>query len=374
MQRCDSAVVLSNTISYNRRVNILSRLFPTPPFITLPTVGLDFSDATMRFVSLSMVPHGLVPKRFAEMAIPEGCMKGGRIIDNDKFIAFLREVQTKHKLKYVRVSIPESQVYSFTLSLDPDAKTNIRESIEFSIEDNIPLKAIETVFDYHVLSHTEKALTVQVVAISETVALNYFNAFSAAGIYPVSFELEGQAITRAVLDPADTGSCMIVDFGAHRTGITIVTNQTAMVTATLDFGGKMLAQNLAKELAVSLEEAESLKRQYGLSMAGEQKNIFSILVSGISVLKDEINRRYIYWQDRKNQIGSFPSIDTVYLCGGHSNMPGLEEYLSSTLKLKVVQVNPWKNCFSLDEVIPEMSYEASMSYVTAVGLALTDYL
>lgn len=355
-------------------MNILSKLFPTPPFVTIPTVGLDFSDATMRFVSLSMTPHGLLPKHFAEMAIPEGCMKGGRIIDTEKFIAFLKEVQSKHKLKYVRVSIPESQVYSFTLSLDPAIKSDIREAIEFSIEDNIPLKAIETVFDYHVLSQSDKALIVQVVAIAESVTANYFNAFFAADIYPVSFELEGQAIARAVLDPKDRGSSMIVDFGANRTGITIVTNQTAMVTATLDFGGRVLAQNLAKELTISLEEADALKKQYGLSIAGEQKHIFSILATGISVLKDEINRRYIYWQDRRNQIGGFPPIDTIYLCGGHSNLPGLEEYLSSTLKLKVVQVNPWKNCFSLDDVIPEMPYEVSMSYVTAIGLALSDYL
>jgi cell division ATPase FtsA len=129
------------------------------------------------------------------------------------------------------------------------------------IEDNIPLKAIETVFDYHVLSVSEKSIVVQVVALSETVATNYFNAFADAGIIPVSFELEGQAITRAVIDPEDTGSCMIVDFGANRTGITIVTNKTAMVTATLDFGGNTLSQMLAKEMNLSFADAEKNKKR-----------------------------------------------------------------------------------------------------------------
>jgi type IV pilus assembly protein PilM len=355
-------------------VNILSKLFPTPSFVAIPTVGLDFSDATMRFVSLEVHKEGLLPKRFAEMAIPEGCMKGGKIIDTEKFISFLKEAQTKYHLKYVRVSLPESQVYSFTLSIDKGSQGDIRGAIEVLIEDNIPLKAIETVFDYHILSSSDSGIVVQVVALAEAVSTNYFNAFFSADIIPVSFELEGQAITRAVLDPEDTGSCMIVDFGANRTGITIVTNRTAMVTATLDFGGKMLTQMLAKELNLPLDQAEALKREHGLAMVGDHKDVFSVLANGISVLKDEINRRYIYWHEKKNQFTSFPQIDTVYLCGGHSNLSGLDDYLSANLKLKVIQVNPWRNCFSLDDTIPDMPREASMSYVTAIGLALADYI
>ncbi len=355
-------------------MNILSRLFPTPSFVTVPTVGLDFSDATMRFVDLEVKPKGLIPRRFAQSAIPEGCMKGGRIVDSQKFTNFLKDVQKEHKLKYVRVSIPESQVYSFTLSLDLSASKDIRGAIDVLIEDNIPLKAIETVFDYHILGITDKNIIVQVVALPEIVAINYFNAFFSAGIIPVSFELEGQAISRAILSPRDSGSCMIVDFGATCTGITIVTNKTAIVTATLDFGGKVLTQSLAKELNIPLEEAEGLKREYGLTSVGEHNNIFPILVNGISVLKDEINRRYVYWHEKKNQMGSFPPIDTIYLCGGHSNLRGLGDYLSTSLKLKVVQVDPWVNCFSLEDVIPEMHYETSMSYVTAIGLSLADYI
>ncbi|MBP6858056.1 MAG: pilus assembly protein PilM [Candidatus Pacebacteria bacterium] len=355
-------------------MNLLTRLLPTPDLIAIPTVGLDFSDATMRFISLDIKKHGLLPNKFVEMEIPEGSMKGGKIIDAEKFISFLKSIKKEHNLKYARVSIPESQVYSVTLSLDISSANDIRGAIELVIEDNIPLKALETVFDYHILNTTDKNIVVQVVALPESVSENYFNAFSSAGIIPVSFELEGQAITRAVLDPEDNGATMIVDFGANRTGITIVTNKTAIVTATLDFGGKMLTEKLAKELNMSLEEAEKIKRAHGLTTIGEHKDVFSILVSGISALKDEINRRYLYWHEKRKQFEGFPAIDTIYLCGGHSNLAGLDDYLSSSLKLKVVKVDPWRNCFSVDEYIPEMHRETSMSYVTAIGLALADFI
>jgi type IV pilus assembly protein PilM len=340
----------------------------------MPCVGLDFSDATMRFIELEEERRGILPKRFAQMEIPSGLLQGGRIVDANAFTTFLKQVREKYKLKYLRVSIPESQVYSFTLSLDTAASENIQSAIELVLEDNIPLKTAETIFDYHILSHSEKNIVVQVVAVSEATTRAYFECFTKADLMPLSFELDGQAIARAVLPQGDNGSYMIVDFGANRTSMTITTNGTAVYTSTLDFGGKMLINALSKELNISIEEAEKLKETYGLSTAaGDHKNIFSIMSSGIATLRDEINRRYVYWHERKDQYGSFPGIETVYLCGGHGNLKGLDDYLSVSLKLKVIKANPWVNCLSLDTVIPKMPYEYSMSYVTAIGLALSDY-
>lgn len=353
---------------------MLTRLFPTPSFLSLPATGVDFSDATMRFMKLSETMHGILPAYFGEATIPEGCMKGGRIADESKFTAFLVEMKKAHGLKYVRVAIPESQTYSFMLTLDVLAQGDIRGAIELVLEDNIPLRTIETVFDYQVLSANENSIVVQVVAISETAVQSFCSAFTGAGLIPVSFELDSQATARAIIKPSDEASYMIVDFGANRTGITIVANGTAVFTSTIEFGGKVLLDILQKDLGVSIEEAQRIKLEWGLSATGEHKNIFQLLVGGVSTLKDEINRRYVYWQEKREQNGKFPPITRVYLSGGHSNLRGLADYLSVGLKLEVVQANPWVNCVSFDVAIPSISAEASMSYVTSIGLALADYI
>lgn len=352
----------------------LHRLFPTPAFLAAPIVGVDFSDTKIRFVRLAQGIKGLLPEQFGEAAIPEGCMQGGRVIDQARFTEFLTQLQKKHHILFARIAVPESQVYSFTLALDAVAQEDIRSAIELVIEDNIPLRAIETVFDFEVLSKNEKNIVVQVAAIAESVSETFLATFSSAGITVIGFELEGQAVARAVLAPQNKGSYMVVDFGAKRTGVTIITAGTAVYTSTIEFGGRNLIQLLVDELKVSPEEAELLKREYGLSSNGEHKNVFTILSSGLGMVRDEINRRYIYWHEKKNILGTFPAIDTVYLCGGHSNIRGLPDYLSMVLKLNVVHANPWINCVSLDEEIPQMSYDASMSYVTAIGLSLADFL
>lgn len=354
--------------------SLFSRIFPIPSFFTIPTVGIDFSDERMRFIGLAEGHRGILPDVFGEAVIPTGIMQRGRIIDEKGFTKFLKDIRIKYHLSYIRVSIPESQVYSFTLPIDSAAADDIRGSIELVIEDNIPLKAIETVFDYHILSTSGKSIVVQVVALAESVAEAYVRAFESAGLIPVSFEYDGQAIARAVIAPNDMRSSMIVDFGATRTGITVVTAGTAVYTSTLDFGGRSLIDALIKERTVSVEEAHRLMHEYGLSASGTHKDIFSTLVTGIAVLKDEINKRYVYWQERKDQFAPMPSIETIYLCGGYSTIAGLADYLSVTLKVKTVLVNPWTNCVDFDREIPAIKRDEAQSYVTAIGLALADYL
>ena len=355
-------------------MSLLTTVFPIPSFFALPAVGIDFSDAAMRYVELAPITHGVAPKRFGEVPVPPGCMQGGRIVDEKAFTEFLRTVKKEHNLEFVRVAIPESQVYLFTLSIDTAARNDIRAAIELVIEDNIPLRATETVFDFSILKTSGTAIIVGVVAVSEVTAKTLHSCFVNAGMKPLSFELDAQAIARAVLPTTARGCRMIVDIGAHRTGIIITAEGSVVYTATVEFGGDMLTQMLSTKLGITSTEAEEWKKTIGLSHSPEHANFFDVLSASIVPLKDEINRRYLYWQEKKEQLGGFPSIETIYICGGHSNLHGLNDYLGATLRLPVMQANPWVNCFHFEDYVPEMPFETSMSYVTAVGLALADHI
>lgn len=348
-------------------------LFPTPRYLSLSSVGLDFSDRTLRFVELATTRKGLRVHRFGEEKIPEGLVKSGRIIDAGKFSSFLSEVRKKHKLKYVRVSLPEEHVYSFITSVDAVEPEEIRSAIELQLEDNIPIKAIEAVFDFSVLRQEGTKFVVLVIAASTAIAESYYDTFQSAGLSPVSFELEAGAIARAAVPQESDKAYMVVDFGEMKTGISIISKGQPIFASTLEVGGAILTQMISKEQKISLSEAEEMKKAYGLVSSDENKMLFSILVHGLSTIKDEINRRYIYWHTKKSEVMEFPNIERVLLCGGDANLKGLSDYLSTNLKLPVSLVNPWVNAFSIDEVIPGMNFQDSMSYVTAIGLALGDF-
>jgi type IV pilus assembly protein PilM len=359
-------------VSYTSVVqSLFTRLFPVPALLTLPSVGLDFSDTTLRFMKLKQTVRGIVPDIYAHVAIPEGCLERGRIVDETKLTSFLSDVHKAHKLTNVRIALPESQVYSVTLPIDAAVGNDIRASIELLLEDNIPLNVSEAIFDYHVLLSTETTIVVHVVAIARVTAESYLRVFTKAGMNPISFEVDSQAIVRALLPPHSTQSALIVDIGAERTGITIATANTAVYTTSLEFGGSTLVQALMKEQSLDIAAAHQELHQ-GISPL--RKDVFRVLASALSVLRDEIDRRYIYWHERKDELAPLPAIDTVYLCGGYSSIEGLADYLSANLKLRIVHSNPWINCISFDHVIPSLTDEDAQSYVTAIGLALTDYL
>ena len=63
------------------------------------------------------------------------------------------------------------------------------------------------------------------------------------------------------------------------------------------------------------------------------------------------------------------AVDSIVLCGGGSNMPGLLPYMTRRLGRPVEAGNPWVNV-KLGREIPLIDRGHSVQYSTAIGLAL----
>ncbi|HEC30531.1 MAG TPA: hypothetical protein ENI66_00765, partial [Candidatus Yonathbacteria bacterium] len=165
---------------------------------------------------------------------------------------------------------------------------------------------------------------------------------------------------------------MVVDFGNTRSGISIVSNGTTRFTSTIDIGGGSLTKAIEKILKISTKEAEVIKKENNVMSRGENnEELFLTVMSIVGVLKDEINKHYVYWYTHKDQYGrKRPKIDKIILCGGDANLAGLPEYLSSGFNVAVERANVMANVNSLDSYIPEISFNESLHYATAIGLAL----
>jgi len=95
------------------------------------------------------------------------------------------------------------------------------------------------------------------------------------------------------------------------------------------------------------------------------------MMSTISILRDEISRHQDYWQEHTDDYGEKrPTIQKIYLCGGDSNLAGFTSYLASGLTVPVELANTMVNVNTLDEYIPEISFNDSLRYATALGLSL----
>lgn len=349
---------------------LYNRYFPTPSYLAMNSFAIDISDQSIKYGELLATPHGLRLGSFGKEKIGEGIVISGKIEDQDKLVGILKKIKEKENIHFVRVSLPEEQMYLFTLSLPKVDEKNLKNIILLQIEEHIPLKAIDTVFEYDIISKSNKNILVLVSAISFVTVENYLSVFKKAGLSPLSFELEAQAISRAVIPNDDKNPVMIVDFGETRTGVSIVHENKVFFTTTLDMGGVSLTDIIAKNFSISFEKAEEMKHSYGLDGISNIEDIFPIILNGISVLRDELNKQYMYWKNHEDCGIKHDEINRIILCGGDANLTGLADYLEASMKIKVVHANTWINISDMKISIPSMSFEESLGYATVLGLAL----
>ncbi len=348
------------------------QFFPPPHFLQMPVVGLDISDVTVRFAELVETNKGLIIGRFGEQNIPRGVIESGEVKKPAELRAVLSVLKKEHGLEFVSMSLPEERAYLFDLHLPVIKYSEIRGAIELVLEEHVPLKATEVLFDYDIYKETETAIQIRVSVIPRAVIDGYLEAFLDTGITPTALEIETQSVARSVIPENDAHTAMVVDFGRMRTGISIVSEGVVVFTSTVPVGGGALTAAISKYLTISLEEAEKVKRKKGI-FGGDNNNeeLSLVLVSAISILRDELHRHYAYWQTHDDDYGKKRlSIEKIYLCGGDSNLVGFVEYLAAGLEVPVVLSNVMVNVNPLDLYVPEINFSDSLRYATAIGLAL----
>jgi type IV pilus assembly protein PilM len=353
---------------------LYNHYFPTPSYLAMRSCAIDISDQTIKYGELDPTSKGLRVGRYGQVKIPPGIVVSGKIVDSKKVVNILRELALRLKLTFVRVSLPEEQMYLFTLSMPKIGdREDLKEAILLQIEEHIPLKASDTTFDYSIISENNETVFVEVAATASNTIESYVQVFQDAGLTPISFELEAQAIARAIIPQADKSPVMIVDFGETRTGVSIAYNGRVLFTTTLDIGGEILTNMIAKNLSMTFAEAEKLKRTYGTDESMTADEVFPIIINGISVLRDELNKHYLYWKTHNYDGAEHEPISRIILCGGGANLPGVADYLEASMKVKVEHANVWVNILDPREYIPDMSRKESLDYATVFGLALGDY-
>lgn len=353
---------------------LYNHYFPTPSYLAMNSCAIDISDQSIKYGELINTSSGPRLGKYGREKIPEGVVVSGKIEKEDEMIRLLIKIREKENIHFIRVSLPEEQMYLFTLSVPKTNKENLREMILLQIEEYIPLKAPDAVFDYDVINEDDKNILIEVVAIASATIDGYLSVFNKAGLVPLSFEIEAQAIARAVIPSGDSSPTMIVDLGYARTGVSISKNGRVFLTTTLAIGGIDLTNMIAKNFSLSFDEAEKMKYEYDLNQGSKAQNIFSAILNGISVLRDELDKQTTYWETHNKNNPKQEKIERIILCGGDANLAGLSDYLELSMKVKVENANVWVNILNTEDAVPKMSFEESLSYATVLGLSLGGYV
>lgn len=353
--------------------SLFYKIFPVPEYMQMNAWGVDLSEVSLRFMELSSNGYGIELGDYGEYPVPPGAISLGRIQNPDVLRDFLRKFKKEHRVKFVRMSLPESYVYHVEMEIVKVQKKEIRESIEIQLEEYVPFKASEVFFDYEIVGTPKQkpdSFNVVVSVVQKDIVLSYMKVFAASGLTLLSVESDAGAVARAIIPRGDPGTFMVLDLGRVKTGVYVVSRGFVHLAYDIEIGGRTIESAIAKGIAINLEEARILKEKcYGEELLPE--SVKRSFTSVFADLAEETNKHFIYWHTHKDKAGTQrEKIEKIILAGTESALCGLQDYLAEELRVPVEMANVWANVFSFDKHIPKVGFHESLRFGTAIGLAL----
>lgn len=348
--------------------NFFFRLFPPPAYLEMRPAGLDFSDHSIKYCRLATLGGPPRLEVIGEEPLAGGAVSSGRIKDREAVVAALKHAAEKLGTKFVVLALSEEPGFTFTLSLPGVAPSELRQSIELQLEEHIPLPPAGVVFDYEPLPQSQ---TVAVSAYPGDLAAEYNEVLAAAGLVPLAFETEAQAMIRSLFSQSSAAPVLVADLGQSRSSFFVASGGASVLTSTVrEIGGASLTKAVEKAFGLTAPEAEAFKHKRGL-LQSKDKALLYALLPAISVLRDEINKFLLYWNSHAEERQSGArAISRVVLCGGEAVLPGLAEYLAASLAAPVELGNVWSRLLNVEETVPPLPLRQSLRYGTVLGLAL----
>ena len=175
---------------------------------------------------------------------------------------------------------------------------------------------------------------------------------------------------------------LIADIDTLRTSLIIFDKGILQFTSSVPIAGNLFTEELAKALSLDMDAAEKLKRQNGLEDMENKGAVRKALIPVLNHLVDEMINTIRFYEEHSASGGK---ISRLLLSGGSSKLKHLPSFLHENLThraknehslrslpgLKVELGNPWGKILGQGQV-PPLSREDSLSYATAIGLALRE--
>lgn len=315
-------------------------IFPTPEFLLLSSVGINITDDNIKLVELNreILGRGFKLTYRNKLSIPKGTIESG-LISNPAGLTFaLKNLSEQHDIRYAHATLPEEKAYLFTTTIGRVPPEGLRDAVAFIIEENAPVSLADSIFDFEIISEDEGAgeIKLTVSVLPKSIVATYVETFESAGIVPISFNLESQAIARAVVHRGDRRSHLIINLSAKKSGFYVVEDEVVQFSVTPTYG---------------FDEGDS--------------NL------GLSDLKAEMKKVLAFWNARTDKLGKpEKKIEKIILCGSGADKKDFVKKLMGESELKYVLADVWLNTSPFRDYVPDMPFEESLDFAPAIGLVL----
>lgn len=334
-------------------------------------IGLDISPSSIKAIELKKRGEKFVVSAYGNSPLPPNIFSENEIVGKevlvDQIKKALSEAQPKEiETKQAVVSLPEGASFNKLIVFPKMKKRELEEAVKWEANQSIPLPPSEIYLDWEIISEEKEKSHLKVFfqAAPKSLVDNYLEVLHLAGIVPVAFEIETVALARVFLPilKKDEGT-IIFDIGAKTSRIDVFDQGTIQLTGSVLVGGEEITLALARELNLSIEEAEKIKKHSPRKDKHFSLRFQQAVETALEHIAHEAKQSIKFYQEHSGR-----KIEKAILCGGSSVLLGIKKNLAKDLGIKVELGNP------LGSLHPASSHilppGQSLLYTTAIGLAL----
>jgi type IV pilus assembly protein PilM len=348
---------------------------------TRRAVGLDIGSFAVRAAEVTTSGGAVTLSRFAQVALPPGAVHNGEVVEPDAVSAAIRRLWSEggFKGRGVIIGVANQRVIVRQAELPAMSEEDMVSALQFEAQELIPIPVEEAILDFQMLetipgADGENRVRILLAAAQRDMVRSHLAAVEGAGLDASMVDLVPFALIRALdgaradVGDGEAGSEAIIDIGGGVTNVVVHEGGVPRFVRVLLVGGDDITEAIARELDVTIDAAEDLKRRVGdPSPDAAVQQAARIVAERVNPLAEEIRGSLDYYQAQPDA----EPIRRILVTGGGARMSGTVERLRQILGDAVELAQPLlgvrigKTGFSeseLDALGPELA--------VPIGLAL----
>ena len=337
-------------------------------------VGVDIGSSSVKAVELRGKGGDFQLLSLGYEGLQPDSVVDGQIMELNAVSTAIGNIFNEHKIKTTQVAagVNGHSVIVKNIVLPQMTEDELQESFAWHAEEHIPFDISDVNLDYHVTGSTPDAIQVLLAACKRDKVANLKQTIQLAGKQPAVIDVDAFALQNCYelnYDPQPGHIVALLNIGASTTNINILNGARSVFTRDASFGGNQYTSLLQKELGLTFDQAERVKRGMPVPDDVEHREIEPILDTVSDILALEIQKTMDFYRATVEDGES--AVQRILVSGGGSKLKGLVEFLSKRFEMPVEMFDPFRKIrvdsrgFDpeyMREIVPEMAI--------AVGLAL----
>ena len=337
-------------------------------------VGLDIGSSSVKAVELAKKGSTLQLLNLGFENLQTDTIVDGQIMELNNVSNVITNIFSEHQIKTNRVAAGVSghSVIVKNIVLPSMSQEELQESFSWHAEEHIPFDIADVNLDYELTSKSSESLHVLMAACKRDKIANVKQAIQLAGKQPIIIDVDAFALQNCYevnYQPRAGEIVALLNIGAATMNINILNGTRSVFARDASVGGSQYTSLLQKELGLSFEQAEGVKRGMALPEGIEPRPIQPIIETVSDVLALEVRKTMDFYRTTADEKDT--GIQKILLAGGGSKLPGLADYLAKRFEIPVEVFDPFRQIEVDDKKFdPEYMREIVPEMAIAVGLAL----